>query len=78
MDGCSVAERDVRAQEVIVRSKKDNKRECSVIGFEAAGWADVEFKSTVEAFDKLFEDSVCIRFFVEILQADDGVELDAR
>ena len=68
----------MRAQEVIVGSKKDDKGESAIVGFEAAGGTDVEFKSTVEAFDKLLEDSEGFRFFVEILQADDGVVLDAR
>ena len=77
MDGGAVAKRDVRAQEVIVRSEKDNKRESAIVGFEAAGGADVEFKSTVEAFDKLLEDSEGFRFFIEVLQADDRVVFNA-
>ena len=63
----------MRAQEVIVRSKKDDKRESAIVGFEAAGGTDVEFKSSVESFDKLLEDSEGFRFFVEVLQADDRV-----
>ena len=54
-------------QEVVVCDDKSGEGNGAVIGFESAGWADVEFKSTVEAFDKLLEDSEGFRFFVEVL-----------
>ena len=65
-------------QEVVVCGEEDDQRESAVVGLEAAGWADVEFEGSVEAFDQLFEGAVGFGFLVEILQADDGMVLNAR
>ena len=46
------------------------------MGFEAAEWADVEFKRTVEPFNDLFEWPKLGRYFVEVLEADDLFESD--
>lgn len=65
-------------QEVVVSGKEDDEGQGSVIGLEAAGWADVEFEGSVEAFDELLECAVSFGFFVQILQSNDGVVLNAR
>lgn len=38
----------------------------------------MEFESSIKTFDKLLEGTIGFRFLVEILQADDGVMLNAR
>ncbi len=48
----------MRAKEVVVGGKENDERERAVIGFKAAGWANMEFESSVKAFDELFEGSV--------------------
>jgi len=53
-----VVERDVWAQEVVMGGEENDERERAVVGFKAAGRADMEFKGSVEPFDKLFEGSV--------------------
>ena len=58
LNRCSVAERDVWAQEVVVGGKENDKRQCSIVGFKAAGWTDMELKSSVESFNELLEGSV--------------------
>ena len=50
--------------------------EGTVGGFEAAEWADVEFKSTVEPFNDLFEWPELSGGFVEVLEAGDLFESD--
>lgn len=62
-----VVERDVWSQKVVMGGKEDDQRQGAVVGFEAAGWADMEFEGPVKALDKLFENSVKFRFFVEVL-----------
>jgi len=56
--GCSVAKGDVGAQEVVVGGEENDQRERTVVRFKAAGWAHVELKGSVKAFDKLFEGAV--------------------
>ena len=58
-------------QEVVVCDDKSGEGNGAVIGFETAGWADVEFKSSVETFDELFEWPKFSGFLVEILKSDD-------
>ena len=48
----------------------------TVVGFEAAEWADVEFKRTVEPFNDLFEWPKLGGDFVEVLETDDLFESD--
>lgn len=45
----------MRAQEVVMGGEEDDERQGAVVGFKAAGWADMEFEGSIEAFDKLFE-----------------------
>ena len=67
----------MRSQEVVVGGEENDERERTVVGFKAAGRADMEFESSVESFDELFKGSVSFRFFVEVLQADDRVVFNA-
>ena len=55
MDGCFIVEGHVWAQEVIVCDDKSCEGNGAVIGFEAAAWADMEFKSSVKTFNELFK-----------------------
>ena len=50
----------------------------AVIGCKAAAWTDVEFESSVESFDELFEGPEDRRFFIEILKPDNLTVLNAR
>ena len=38
--------------------KEDDQRQGTVVGFEAAGGADMEFEGSVKVFNELFERSV--------------------
>ena len=67
----------MRAEEVVVVGKENDKRQGAVIGFKAAGRAHMEFEGSVKTFDELFEGSVSFRFLVEVLQADDRVMFNA-
>jgi len=77
-DGRSVVERDVGTQEVVMSGEEDDERQGAVVGLEAAGGTNMELESSIESFDQLFEGPVGFGFFVEVLQADDGVVFDAR
>ena len=45
------------AKEVVVGGEENDERERTVVGFKATGWANMEFKSSIESFDELFEGS---------------------
>ena len=66
----------MRPQEVVVGHDKRGHGESAVGGFEAAEWADVELKSTIEPFNDLFEWSEFSRGFVEVLETSDLFESD--
>ena len=48
----------MRAEEVVVGGEENDERERTVVGFKARCWTNMEFESSVKAFDELFEGSV--------------------
>ena len=58
MNWSFVVEGDVRAKEVVMGGKENNKRQGAIVGFKATGWAHMELKGSVETFDELLEGSV--------------------
>ena len=66
----------MRPQEVVMGHNERGHGEGTVGSFEAAERADVEFKSTVEPFNNLFEWPELSGDFVEVLEAGDLLESD--
>ena len=60
-----------------MRGEEDDQGQGAVVGLKAAGRAHMEFKGSVEAFNKLFESTIGFGLFIEVLEADDSVMLDA-
>ncbi len=58
LDGRSIVEGFVGAEEVVMGCEEDDQRKGAVIGFKAAGRTDVELESSVETFDQLLKGSV--------------------
>lgn len=48
----------MRSKEVVVSGEENDQGESAVVGFESAGWTDVELESSVKAFDELFKGAV--------------------
>ena len=70
-NGNAVAQRQVRAEIVVVSDEEGGEGDSAVLGGEAAGGADVVLVGAVEAFDELLEGTEFGGDRVEILEADD-------
>ena len=55
VDGCLIVEGHVGAQEVVMSYDESCEGNGAVVGFKAAAWTDVEFESSIESLDELFE-----------------------
>ena len=60
----------MRAKEVVVSYKEGSERNSAVRAVKAAGRSDMKFKSSIKAFNELFERSEFFRLFIEVLKTD--------